>query len=308
MARDRANVRIEIWTDDDWRALSMRAQWLYLLLLTHGSLTYAGVADWREGRLAALAVGVTRADVEAAGAELEERHFIVTDAETEEVLIRSFLRHDGVMVRPNVAVAMAKSFAAVGSDRLRAVIVHELKRLRDEHPEWPAWEKPTVMQLLSRRSLDVRAEGSGNGSSNPSDNRFAEGSGNLPVDLPPTTATATSTATATPPNGGGPRLFDAEQQMDEPKKREVRLPRSWAPTANHVRIARERGVDLGEQVERFREHAETHDRHAANWNSAFTTWLKKSRPSSARVSHAMAAAQLAAQLEAQEQGRRALSA
>lgn len=33
------------------------------------------------------------------------------------------------------------------------------------------------------------------------------------------------------------------------------------------------------EADSFRLHAETHDRHAANWNAAFTTWLKKAKPS-----------------------------
>ena len=62
---------------------------------------------------------------------------------------------------------------------------------------------------------------------------------------------------------------------DKPKMKETRLPKSWAPTAEHVIKAKELGLNLTEQVEAFRSHAETHDRHAARWNAAFTTWLKK---------------------------------
>ena len=59
------------------------------------------------------------------------------------------------------------------------------------------------------------------------------------------------------------------------KKPETRLPDGWMPTKEHAQRARESGLDLMEQADYFRAHAETHDRHAANWNSAFTTWLKK---------------------------------
>jgi hypothetical protein len=68
------------------------------------------------------------------------------------------------------------------------------------------------------------------------------------------------------------------------KAKETRLPKDWAPSKTHYDIARERNIDLMEQAELFRLHAETHDRHAARWNAAFTTWLKKSRPGTARVS------------------------
>ena len=45
--RDYAQVRLSIWNDDDFRELSPAAQWLYFLLLTHPTLTSAGVGDWR---------------------------------------------------------------------------------------------------------------------------------------------------------------------------------------------------------------------------------------------------------------------
>ena len=66
MARDRANIRTDIWNDDDFRQLSASAQLLYLQLLTSATLTYAGVADWRPKRIAALACGRNAKDVEAA--------------------------------------------------------------------------------------------------------------------------------------------------------------------------------------------------------------------------------------------------
>lgn len=64
----------------------------------------------------------------------------------------------------------------------------------------------------------------------------------------------------------------------EAKRKETRLPKDWAPTAEHIKRAKEKNLDLADEVENFRLHAETHDRHAASWNGAFTTWLKKAKP------------------------------
>ena len=52
MGRDRANIRTDMWGDDDWRGLTPGAQWLYEYLLTSPTLIYAGVADWRQVRVA----------------------------------------------------------------------------------------------------------------------------------------------------------------------------------------------------------------------------------------------------------------
>lgn len=64
----------------------------------------------------------------------------------------------------------------------------------------------------------------------------------------------------------------------EKKKPEIRIPNTWAPTASHIARAKEKGVDVMRQAEAFKLHAETHDRRAANWNAAFTTWLIKAKP------------------------------
>src|SRR3954447_16815038 len=105
MAREYARLRIDIWIDDNFRRLSPPAQHLYFVLLTSPSLSYCGVSDWRPGRIAAAAAGWTAEAVEAAGRELTECQYIVPDAGTEEVLIRSFIRHDGLMKESRVAVS-----------------------------------------------------------------------------------------------------------------------------------------------------------------------------------------------------------
>ena len=61
------------------------------------------------------------------------------------------------------------------------------------------------------------------------------------------------------------------------KKPSIRLPKDWAPTAAHLERAKTLRVDVVREAENFRGHSETHDRHAANWNAAFTTWLGKAK-------------------------------
>jgi hypothetical protein len=63
--------------------------------------------------------------------------------------------------------------------------------------------------------------------------------------------------------------------------REAPLPKDWAPTADHIAVAKELGVDVIREADNFRLHAETHDRRAVRWNAAFTMWLKKAKPSAA---------------------------
>lgn len=153
MPRDHARLNLDIWTDDDWRDLTWHAQWLYLKLLSSPSLTFAGVADWRPARIVQHAAGLTLTDLECMAAELIGGRFILVDPESEEVAIRSFVKHDGMMRSPNVAAALVKAHGAVASRALRGLIVGQLQRLRDVQPSLRGWARPDVIRLLEKRAL-----------------------------------------------------------------------------------------------------------------------------------------------------------
>jgi hypothetical protein len=185
MARDRGTIRTSIWGDDHWRELSIAAQHLYMQLETSPSLSYAGVVDWRPGKLA-LASDATAQERYDAALELQGKFFVIIDDDTEEILVRSFLRHDGLLEKPNMVIALHKAFAQVASRTLRGVIVHELARLQVEFPDWKAWSHPScsasMSQMLKSNSIDPKTlqisppNASDNGSLNPSVNPSDQGS------------------------------------------------------------------------------------------------------------------------------------
>lgn len=267
MARDRASIRLDMWADEDWRKLTVPAQRLYMLLLSHPTLSYAGVADWRPGRIAQLSASTTTADVEAAAIELEQAGFILRDEVTEEVLIRSFIKHDGLMKQPKLVVSMTTAFAAIASSMIREVVAHEVQKLRSRD-DGLKWEVSQVQTVLAAKGSPIATfthpvTPGFTPAVTPNDGQ-AQG-------LRTTTATTTATEASLLEPG-------------EERKKETRLPRDWVPTAAHYELATARRIDIAEQVEAFRLHAETHDRHAARWNAAFTTWLKKSQPSTSAAS------------------------
>jgi hypothetical protein len=57
-----------------------------------------------------------------------------------------------------------------------------------------------------------------------------------------------------------------------------KLPTDWTPNTAHIERASTKYLNLAEQAELFKLHAATHDRHAVNWNAAFTMWLTKAKP------------------------------
>lgn len=176
MARDHARIRLDIWADDDFRDLPALSQWLYLHLLTSSSLNFCGVTDWRPARIAALADDLGPYDVEFAATFLEDGQFIVVDRDTEEVLIRSFIKHDGLLRSPNVTKALVKSHAAVGSGALRAVVIDQLTRLKEKGDVGTDATWKILRPLLRKRSMTV-AEAFENLPPNPSANPSDDPSG-----------------------------------------------------------------------------------------------------------------------------------
>lgn len=238
MAREYAQVLLSIWQDDDWRSLSPQAQHLYFVLLTHPSLTLAGVGDWRPKRIAALAGGWTAEDVEAAGAELAHRLYVVIDLDTEEYLIRSFHRNDNCLRMPNMAVGSAREAMNVASAGIRGVLVHELHRLKKDRPEMKGWGVEALVELMSNPSVDPSVypcwnpsvypsvegsvypsvnpcvkgsvEGSVNPSANPSVDPSASGGGTLAVTHRFTQALQTAPSNHQPRGGQGGSRGESE--------------------------------------------------------------------------------------------------
>lgn len=162
MARKYAQIQFNLWMDDDFLDVSPPAQYLYFVLLSSPTMTYAGVDSWHPRRLSKRSRGWTVEAIEAAAAELIDAHFIVVDTDTDECLVRTFVRNDPFMKQPNLAVTLANDMAGIASRELRQVVTHELNRLYEEHPDWGGWRKEQAMDLLKGRQVDARTFPCGN--------------------------------------------------------------------------------------------------------------------------------------------------
>ena len=156
--RDFAQIKLSIWNDDSFLDLSSDAQLLYFVLISHPTMNRAGVGTWHAGRLSGLCSSWSRPVVESAARELVDGRFIVIDEDTDEFLVRTFVRHDGLMKQRNLATTMAREFAAVGSRSIKGVVVWELRRLHEEHPEFKGWESDEALALLKKRAIDPSSD------------------------------------------------------------------------------------------------------------------------------------------------------
>lgn len=152
--KDHARVNLAIWGDDDWLDLTPAAQHLYFVLWTSPGLSYCGAGEWRPTRIAQRAKGWTSTAVETAASELSRRLFLLVDIDTEEFLLRSWMKHDGLWKQPNMAVSMANARADLASRALRGVVVHEVQKIRRENPDMGGWKRDALVDLLAQKAVD----------------------------------------------------------------------------------------------------------------------------------------------------------
>ncbi|MEM9610946.1 MAG: hypothetical protein AAGA99_26290 [Actinomycetota bacterium] len=132
MSRRYAQLQTTIWADPDFAALPAGAQLLYLKLLSEPQLSHAGVCGLTERRWARSTADHDRADVEVALSALEAARFVVVDEDTEEVLVRSLVRHGSMLSAPKRIDGVEQAVRLIASDELRLVVLTELRRAAEE--------------------------------------------------------------------------------------------------------------------------------------------------------------------------------
>jgi len=132
VARDHARLCLRIWEDEDFLALSLPAKMIYLQLVTQRKLSYAGALDLAVKRWARPHPDLDLTEVRAALAELDAARFVVIDHDTEELLVRSFIRNDELYKQPNVLRGALRVAFDIESPILRAALADELRRLPAE--------------------------------------------------------------------------------------------------------------------------------------------------------------------------------
>lgn len=129
MAGSFAKVYNKIWADPDFRSLSRDLQWLFFMLISQPDLNFAGVTTCSPKRLVGCADDFTLDQLNEGLRALQARRYVVFDEEHDEILVRSFIRHDGAWKTPNVLLSIVRDVDTVRSVRIRAVLVQEFERL-----------------------------------------------------------------------------------------------------------------------------------------------------------------------------------
>lgn len=127
MARKYIKLHLSVWDPaSDFLELSVDAQWLYWVLCSHPLLSAAGIMPMQPRKWAKRAKGMTVKRVMTALDELAAADKVVIDDDTEELLVRTFIRWDNAFRTPNVKKAIEASITRSESCSIRHAAALEL--------------------------------------------------------------------------------------------------------------------------------------------------------------------------------------
>lgn len=323
MARTEARIFTSIWRDEDFIALPPDAQRLYMFLLSQHDLNYCGVLPLLERRWATKAAGLTLEDIERDLKILEaprdptghpsvnptpnpsgnpsgegfqvslEPSFLVIDWDTGEVLIRAFIRRDGLWKQPNLLKQARDTATQIESPRIRAALLEELKRLPlDESAS--ALVKSVVSEFindLATGSPHLFVYPSANPTPDPSGNPNGKGSAKGSQEKgegygstrqgPPVLPNSVTPSAEAPENHG------ASASPKRSPRRGTRLPEDFTVTPEmaawaagrcpHADIALATEMFINYWVSASGKNATKHD-----WTRAWRNWLLKDEQDASR--------------------------
>jgi hypothetical protein len=161
---DYGKLLSRIWSDEYFVALDARPQQLYCLLISYSTRNLAGVLPLTMKRWSNCTGDATIDNLTQALIVLAANSFVVVDWDTEELLIRTFIRNDEVYRQPNLMKSARKFALQVESEALRWALHDELERLPD-HKDQNQTEDVAKMLVkgLTRTPTKGFGEGFGEG-------------------------------------------------------------------------------------------------------------------------------------------------
>lgn len=127
MARSHGKILVGVWIDPDFTDLTPLEQWAYFMLLSQPKLNLVGCIDYQPARWAHHAANTSAEDIEAVLGGLEVAGFVCIDRDTEELLVRSMTKHDGLRTNnPKLMKGLWGAWTGIASPMLRAIAVDNM--------------------------------------------------------------------------------------------------------------------------------------------------------------------------------------
>jgi hypothetical protein len=263
VAREHARISLGIWNDPDFQDLRPEEQRLYFLLLSQKTINNAGVLPLQVSKWAKGSKHTTVDDIEVALAGLRAGRFVLVDDDTEEVLVRSFVRNDGVAKHRYMlknALSMARQ---VESPMLRRALAAELRRLGNPEADQVAAE----LDATPDRTPPERHSNSIPTPSEPQSNAQGEGEGEV-SSSPPL------------PSESGSVL------SRKPARRGTRIPEDFAPTDEMIAWAREHTPLVGQVATAdfidYWQGKTGKDATKLDWVATWRRWMRRAQADAER--------------------------
>ena len=252
-----------VWGDADFKALTCQQQLLYLKLVSQTDISLAGVLTLATIRWAGQTAGVTDKDIARTLAELEAARFIVCDRETQEVLVRSYVRNDLGWRSSKTMKAVKAAVGRILSPRLRGVISAELLKvdtsgLSDRKSETYELSPREYIDSVIRDLVDE----------------------NPPVDTP--CDTPSDGASRSGPLTHALANANANANANAPARertttRAHQLPDDWQPKPETVAAmsAAMPGVDFRLEHAKFRDHYKSSGKAMKDWDATWRNWMRR---------------------------------
>lgn len=159
MARTHGRIKVSIWdSGSDFRELSRDAQWAYILLISQPGMTMCGTLPYTPKRWARFARGLSMERVEEAIRELEQGWYVVVDRESDELLVRTMVKHDQAWRLPNLVIRARRQFSEIESQVIRDYLADRHKWLVNGAMDASAierYEEEKALEQASERPLPM---------------------------------------------------------------------------------------------------------------------------------------------------------
>lgn len=126
MARQYGRIKVAIWRDEEFRALTLHVQWAFFMLLSQPDLSLCGALAYRPGRWSRLAGGAKPEEVADLVNELDLAGFVLLDLTTEELVVRTFVRHECNLANPKVRTGVEAAMGMLESPILQAAVDQQI--------------------------------------------------------------------------------------------------------------------------------------------------------------------------------------
>lgn len=270
------------WGDPDFKALTVSQQALYQKLISQPDISLAGVVTLATTRWAGQTADLTPAAIDATLDGLAARRFVVVDRDTQEVLVRAFIRRDlgwkslktikGIVLAVErvlsptilgvISAELERIDTTVLSDRRsdqygtspREYIEAQIAHLVDENP--PRDTPSDGVSTVRSNTPDTPCQGVSEGVSDTPPEGVSDGvCGDSPLAIATATAPTNATATAVAGGCGGNAstdlalVVDATASADAPAsptpktRRGSRLHDGWTPARSDANLNAEQPFD-----------------------------------------------------------------